>query len=89
MEQCFCPSPDNECYFCCQTNASESCDIVLTCADGSSECEGEELLRRELPEGASCRGGQCMSGVCQPLTQDLVNRLYNLFTDITISKFCE
>ena len=34
-------------------------------------------------------GGLCDEGVCVPHTQDLVNRLYSLFTDISIDKFSE
>lgn len=91
MEQCFCPLNNDgnsgsdtgnnvavvECHFCCHnlTFPDAPCELVLP--------------RERLPDGTSCMGGLCDAGECVPHTQDLVNRLYSLFTDISIDKFCE
>ena len=79
-EQCFCPGED-ECHYCCQqasaaaTNTTPPCVVVTPLV--------------ALPDGTSCTGGLCRGGECEPTTQDLVNRLFSLFTDISINAFCE
>ena len=42
-----------------------------------------------LSDGSTCLGGLCESGVCILAAQDLASRLFTLFMDITIDKFCE
>lgn len=79
-QQCFC-SGSNECHFCCQEQVSSNMTTPPPC----TVVTPTELL----PDGTSCVGGLCERGECKPVTQDLVNRLFSLFTDISIDRFCE
>ena len=85
MKQCFCTSETaDECHICCTTT------------DGNGNKTNCEVFRGtasdppvNLPDGTTCFGGLCRAGECNAIVQDLVQRLFSLFTDISIDKFCE
>ena len=70
---CFC-SGENECNVCCQDQ---------TLATNSSICVPFSPVVW-LPRGSFCIGGVCQEGQCKLTSPDLINRLFNLFTDISI-----
>lgn len=74
LTDCFCQD-ENECFYCCNQS------VV---AGGNSNKTCQLFDRTPLPTGTTCLGGRCDdAGSCEPTTQDLVNRLFNLFTDLS------
>ncbi len=72
-EPCFC-SDENECNVCCKEVS----------ASNSSRCVPFTPVV-PLPQGSLCIGGMCKEGRCELTSPDLIQRLFRLFTDISIN----
>ncbi|XP_038052085.1 ADAM 17-like protease [Patiria miniata] len=74
---CICPGIVESCYRCCQKTPSAQC------LPQNNKTTGAKILQAD---GRPCSEGVCIKGVCESQTQDFIERLFDVFEGITISK---
>lgn len=71
---CMCNTPANACKLCCKATLNGTCTPYDTKAP-------------YLPDGNQCYRGVCEKGRCEQPIQDVVERLWDVIEDITLTTF--
>ncbi|XP_071957678.1 ADAM 17-like protease isoform X2 [Antedon mediterranea] len=77
MISCICTDSSESCYWCCKRFETDACTLFYNVSIKSPQ---------RVPDGRPCNHGVCNQGVCESQTQDLIERFFDVFEGITISK---
>lgn len=77
LKECFCTGSD-ECRFCC-----------LQTIPGAGNATCMPFMDSLRPDRSSCVGGFCENGQCHPASQDLIQRLFELFDNPNLNTFVQ
>lgn len=76
LQSCMCNTPANACRLCCKASLNGTCTPY-------------DPKGPYLPDGNQCYRGLCEKGRCEQPIQDVVERLWDVIEDITLTTFAK
>ncbi|XP_033099407.1 ADAM 17-like protease isoform X2 [Anneissia japonica] len=77
LVSCICSDSTESCYWCCKRTEADDCTIYINSTLKQPQ---------RVPDGRPCNHGVCKKGKCETQAQDFIERFFDIFEGITISK---